>query len=130
MDSEVNVWTGLKTISNINNSSYHSVKRKIACTVELLGVYHCTLFMFGIVIRNGKINNQPVFPYYLSVSYDYDTNLFISDSNTENIFEAINEELNKVATCFKANKLSLNIPYFILKEKENIYRIVYLYCNS
>ena len=38
-----------------------------------------------------------------------DTNLFISDSNIENIFGTINEELRKVANWFKANKLSLNI---------------------
>ena len=38
-----------------------------------------------------------------------DTNLFISDSNIENIFETINEELRKVANWFKANKLSLSI---------------------
>ena len=51
-----------------------------------------------------------------------DTNLFISDSNIENYFEAMNEELRKVATWFKANKFSLNISkkniiYFILQEK-------------
>ena len=39
-----------------------------------------------------------------------DTNLFISDSNIENLFETMNEELRKVATWFKANQLSLNIP--------------------
>ena len=38
-----------------------------------------------------------------------DTNLFISDSNIENLFETMNEELRKVANWFKANKLSLNI---------------------
>ena len=38
-----------------------------------------------------------------------DTNLFISDSNIGNYFEAMNEELRKVATWFKANKFSLNI---------------------
>ena len=38
-----------------------------------------------------------------------DTNLFISGSNIENPFETMNEELRKVATWFKANKLSLNI---------------------
>ena len=38
-----------------------------------------------------------------------DTNLFISDSNIENIFETIKEKLGKVATWFKGNKLSLNI---------------------
>ena len=38
-----------------------------------------------------------------------DTNLFISNSNTEKIFETRNEELRKEANWFKANKLSLNI---------------------
>ena len=45
-----------------------------------------------------------------------DTNLFISDSNTGNLFETMNEELRKVANWFKANKLSLNISktkYFL-----------------
>ena len=36
-------------------------------------------------------------------------NLLISDYNIENLFETINEKLRKVAICFKANKLSLNI---------------------
>ena len=35
-----------------------------------------------------------------------DTNLFIYDSNMENLFETMNEELRKVATWSKANKLS------------------------
>ena len=38
-----------------------------------------------------------------------DTNLFISDSNIENLFETMNEELRRVANWFKANKLSFNI---------------------
>ena len=38
-----------------------------------------------------------------------DTNLFISGSNIENLFETMNAELRKVATWFKANKLSLKI---------------------
>ena len=38
-----------------------------------------------------------------------DTNLFISDSHIENLFETMNEELRNVATWFKANKFSLNI---------------------
>ena len=38
-----------------------------------------------------------------------DTNLFISNSKIENLFETIIEDLIKVATWFKANKLSLNI---------------------
>ena len=36
-------------------------------------------------------------------------NLFISDSNIENLFETMNDELRKVPTWFKADKLSLNI---------------------
>ena len=36
-----------------------------------------------------------------------DTNLFISNSNIENLFETMNEELRKVAIWFKANKLRL-----------------------
>ena len=39
---------------------------------------------------------------------DY-TNLFISGFNKENLFETMNEELRKVATWLKTNKLSLNI---------------------
>ena len=38
-----------------------------------------------------------------------DKNLFISDSNIENIFETKKGELRKVAIWFKTNKLSLNI---------------------
>ena len=38
-----------------------------------------------------------------------DTNLFISDSNIENLFETMNEELRKVANWSKTNKPSLNI---------------------
>ena len=38
-----------------------------------------------------------------------DRNLFISDSTIENLFEIMNEEVRKVATWFKTNKLSLNI---------------------
>ena len=44
------------------------------------------------------------------------TNLFISDSNIENLFETMKEVLRKVATWFKAKKLSLNISntkYFL-----------------
>ena len=38
-----------------------------------------------------------------------DTNLFISDSNIENLPETVNGGLRKVAIWFKASKLSLNI---------------------
>ena len=37
------------------------------------------------------------------------TNLFISDSDIENLFERMNKQPRKVANWFKANKLSLNI---------------------
>ena len=40
--------------------------------------------------------------------FEDDTNLFISDSNIENLFETMTEELRKVANWVKANKLSLN----------------------
>ena len=38
-----------------------------------------------------------------------DTDLFISSSNVDKLFETMNEELRKVAIWFKASKLSLNI---------------------
>ena len=58
-----------------------------------------------------------------------DTNLFISDPNLENLFETMNEELRKIATWFKVDKLSLDICkkkkkkiiYFILPEKKKRY---------
>ena len=44
-----------------------------------------------------------------AVLFADDTNVFISNSNIENLFETMNKELRKVANWFKANKLSLNI---------------------
>ena len=38
-----------------------------------------------------------------------DTNLFISNSNMDNPFETMNEQLRRVAIWFKANKISLKI---------------------
>ena len=38
-----------------------------------------------------------------------DTNSFISDENTGELFQQINKELKSVSTWFKANKLSTNI---------------------
>ena len=38
-----------------------------------------------------------------------DTNLFIFNSNIENLFETMKEELRKVVDWFKSSKLSLNI---------------------
>ena len=68
------------------------------------------------------------------IMFTDDTNLFISDSNIENLLETMNGELRKVPTWFKTNKLSLNISkakyyYFILQEKEKIYQISYLHCT-
>ena len=41
--------------------------------------------------------------------FEDDTNLFISDSNIENLSVKMNQELRKVANWFKANKIFLNI---------------------
>ena len=58
-----------------------------------------------------------------------DINLFISNSSIESLFETMNEELRKVVTCFKTDKISLNISktrYFLFhstrkrKDKLNI----------
>ena len=62
------------------------------------------------------------------VMFADETNLFISNSNIENLFETMIEELRKVATWFKANNLSLNISktkysLFHSVRKEKIYQI-------
>ena len=38
-----------------------------------------------------------------------DTNLFLSDTNVDDLFSDINCELNEISLWFKANKLSLNL---------------------
>ena len=69
-----------------------------------------------------------------------DTNLFISNSNIEYLFETMNDQLRKVATWFKANNLSVNISSTkyslfhstgIRKYIPNIfiYQIFYLHCT-
>ena len=61
--------------------------------------------LFVIYINNlfGKSSELP------PIMFADDTDLFIFDSNIDNLFKTMNEEIRKVATCFKANKLSLNI---------------------
>ena len=88
---------------------YHSVNTKIAYAGELL-----------VVCQKGSILGRLLFLIYINdlfgssskvtpVMFADDTNLFISDSTMENLFETINEDLRKLATWFKANKFFLNI---------------------
>ena len=58
-----------------------------------------------------------------------DTNLFISGSNIENLFETMNAELRKQPG-LKATSFPWKFPkqnnIFILQEKEKIYQLSYL----
>jgi len=45
----------------------------------------------------------------MEVMFADDANLFISNKNIETLFTDMNNELTKVTTWFKANKLSLNM---------------------
>ena len=64
-----------------------------------------------------------------------DTNLFIFNSNRENVFETMNKELRKLTTLgLKPTSFPWIIPkqdirYFILQDKEKIYQISYLHCT-
>ena len=84
---------------------------KIAYTVELLVVYYRAPFLDHLCS---------------SIIFSDNTNLFIPDSNIENLFEIMNEELRKVAIRFKANKLSLNISkikyslFYSTRKRKNI----------
>ena len=88
---------------------YHSVNTKISYAVELLVVYHRAPFLdhyvFLLYIKDLFRSSSKA----AQIMLVDDTNLFISDFNIENLFETINEELRKVANCFKANKLSLSL---------------------
>lgn len=48
----------------------------------------------------------------MEVMFADDTNLFLSHKNINTLFANMNTELQKIATWFKANKLSLNVDTF------------------
>ena len=88
--------------------------RRITCDVPQASILEDDLF------RSSSKLSQVIFAD--------DANLFISNSNIENLFEAMNKELRKVATLFKANKLSLNVckaKHFLFHptRKRKIYQI-------
>ena len=54
-----------------------------------------------------------------TVMFADDTNFFLSDKNIDVLFVKMNNELDKVSTWFKANKLSLNVKNQILHFSPN-----------
>ena len=54
--------------------------------------------------------------------YADDTRVFVNDKNLDKLLEILNDELNKLSTWLKANKLSLNVnkTHYILFHRARI----------
>ena len=47
--------------------------------------------------------------YLCTILYEDDTSVLVNDKNLDKLHEILNDELNKLSTWLKANKLSLNV---------------------
>ena len=76
--------------------------RPLQCGVpqgSVLGPLLFIIFLNGIYFSN-------ILSFFI---YADDTNAIVSNSNLNDLIHSVNNELNKICTWFKANKLSLNI---------------------